>query len=75
MIRNDPDRDHEQGGPDEEVGRGGEEVAGLAQPAEVADRDEDDHEDAEVHPEIDQGGEADVTCSIADAVDTATVIT
>ena len=42
-----PDRDHEQRRADEQVRRDGEDVARLAEPAEVAEGDEDDRGDAD----------------------------
>ena len=48
------DRDHEERRPDEEVGRDREDVARLADAAEVADRDQRDGDDADDHPFIDE---------------------
>ena len=59
---------------DEQVGRDGEDVAGLAQAAQVADRDQADRDDADDDPRSRaSAGTAEVICSTADDVETATV--
>ena len=47
-----PDRDHEQRREDEQVGRDGEDVAGLAQATQVADGDEADRAHPDDHAPI-----------------------
>ena len=61
--------------PDEQVRRDGEDVPGLAEPAKVAEGDEDDRADADDDPSSATSGTAEMICSTAEAVDTATVMT
>ena len=76
MIRNAPTAIISSAETDEQVGRDGEDVAGLAQAAQVADRDQADRADAdERRVQSNSTGKADTICSTADDVETATVRT
>jgi hypothetical protein len=70
-----PDHDHDQRRPDEQVGRCGEDVARLAQAAQVRDGDQADRGDADQDPLVEQDRKAETICSTADDVETATVMT
>ena len=52
----------------------GEDVARLAQAAQVADHDQDDCHGGDLDAESFRPGTAEMTCSTADVVDTATVM-
>ena len=68
-----PDDDHQQGAEQEEVGRDREDVAGLADAAQVRDRDQADAEHTDLDPDRIQAGIAETICSTADDVETAAV--
>ena len=53
---NRPDGDHQQRRAKEQVGRDREQVSGFTEAAQVADRDQDDREDAEDDALVDQLG-------------------
>ena len=69
-----PDGDHQQRAAEEEVRRDREDVAGLAQAAQVADRDERDAPRRRSRRDTaPSAGTAETICSTADEVETATV--
>ena len=73
-IRNVPDADHQERRAEEQVGRDREDVARLAEAAEVAERDQADRDDRAISTRTgSSAGIADASCSTADDVDTATV--
>ena len=68
------DADHEQRASHEQVGRDREDVARLAQAAQVADGDQGDRADADRGRRTgSSAGKAEMICSTADEVETATV--
>ena len=70
-----PDGDDEQREAHEQVGGDGEDVARLAQAAQVADHDQGTATTPIATRQVEAAGTSEMTCSTADVVDTATVMT